>query len=194
MPDNKKVDGSTKTPLANVTFDLYSYEGEEANVTEDILESSGTPISVAQTEAGVGHYVVDGAGNATLTTDAEGNIVVNGLKNGNYYLVETKTNDGYNLLKEPVKVEINVTFATTTETKTETDLDGNTTSTTTVKTTSFEGGKDNTGTYEIEVQNNKGFQLPTTGGTGTILASLIGILLMGGGAFVFFSSRKKKNA
>ena len=190
----EKVDGSTKTPLANVTFDLYSYEGEEANVTEDILESSGTPISVAQTEAGVGHYVVDGAGNATLTTDAEGNIVVNGLKNGNYYLVETKTNDGYNLLKEPVKVEINVTFATTTETKTETDLDGNTTSTTTVKTTSFEGGKDNTGTYEIEVQNNKGFQLPTTGGTGTILASLIGILLMGGGAFVFFSSRKKKNA
>lgn len=190
----EKVDGSTRTPLANVTFDLYSYEGEEKNVTEDILESSGTPISVAQTEAGVGHYVVDGAGNATLTTDAEGNIVVNGLKNGNYYLVETKTNDGYNLLKEPVKVEINVTFATTTETKTETDLDGNTTSTTTVKTTSFEGGKDNTGTYEIEVQNNKGFQLPTTGGTGTILASLIGILLMGGGAFVFFSSRKKKNA
>lgn len=190
----EKVDGSTRTPLANVTFDLYSYEGEEANVTEDILKSSGTPISVAQTEAGVGHYVVDGAGNATLTTDAEGNIVVNGLKNGNYYLVETKTNDGYNLLKEPVKVEINVTFATTTETKTETDLDGNTTSTTTVKTTSFEGGKDNTGTYEIEVQNNKGFQLPTTGGTGTILASLIGILLMGGGAFVFFSSRKKKNA
>ncbi len=190
----EKVDGSTRTPLANVTFDLYSYEGEEENVTEDILESSGTPISVAQTEAGVGHYVVDGAGNATLTTDAEGNIVVNGLKNGNYYLVETKTNDGYNLLKEPVKVEINVTFATTTETKTETDLDGNTTSTTTVKTTSFEGGKDNTGTYEIEVQNNKGFQLPTTGGTGTILASLIGILLMGGGAFVFFSSRKKKNA
>lgn len=190
----EKVDGSTRTPLANVTFDLYSYEGEEANVTEDILKSSGTPISVAQTEAGVGHYVVDGAGNATLTTDAEGNIVVNGLKNGNYYLVETKTNDGYNLLKEPVKVEINVTFATTTETKTETDLDGNTTSTTTVKTTSFEGGKDNTGTYEIEVQNNKGFQLPTTGGAGTILASLIGILLMGGGAFVFFSSRKKKNA
>lgn len=190
----EKVDGSTKTPLANVTFDLYSYEGEEANVTEDILESSGTPISVAQTEAGVGHYVVDGAGNATLTTDAEGNIVVNGLKNGNYYLVETKTNDGYNLLKEPVKVEIDVTFATTTSTVTNTDEYGNSTSTTTVTTSTFEGGKDNTGTYEIEVQNNKGFQLPTTGGTGTILASLIGILLMGGGAFVFFSSRKKKNA
>ena len=190
----EKVDGSTKTPLANVTFDLYSYEGEEENVTEDILESSGTPISVAQTEAGVGHYVVDGAGNATLTTDAEGNIVVNGLKNGNYYLVETKTNDGYNLLSKPVKVEINVKYTTTTTTVTNTNEDGITTSTTTVTTDTFTGGENNTGTYKIQVQNNKGFQLPVTGGAGTLLASLIGILLMGGGAFVFVSSRKKKNA
>lgn len=190
----EKVDGSTKTPLANVTFDLYSHEGEEENVTEDILKSSGTPISVAQTEAGVGHYVVDGAGNATLTTDAEGNIVVNGLKNGNYYLVETKTNDGYNLLSKPVKVEINVKYTTTTTTVTNTNEDGITTSTTTVTTDTFTGGENNTGTYKIQVQNNKGFQLPVTGGAGTLLASLIGILLMGGGAFVFVSSRKKKNA
>ena len=189
----EKVDGSTRTPLANVTFDLYSYEGEE-EVTEDILKSSGTPISVAQTGAGVGHYVVDGAGNATLTTDAEGNIVVNGLKNGNYYLVETKTNDGYNLLSKPVKVEINVVYTTTTTTVTNTNEDGITTITTTVKTDTFTGGENNTGTYKIQVQNNKGFQLPTTGGAGTLLASLIGILLMGGGAFVFISSRKKKKA
>lgn len=189
-----KVDGSTKAPLANVTFDLYSYDGSAEKVTEDILKDDGTPISVAQTEAGVGHYVVDAAGSATLTTDADGNIVVNGLKNGNYYLVETKTNDGYNLLKEPVKVEINVTFETTTSTVTKTDENGNTTITTTVTTKTFTGGEGNTGTYKIEVQNNKGFQLPTTGGAGTLLASLIGILLMGGGAFVFISSRKRKNA
>lgn len=189
-----KVDGSTRAPLANVTFDLYSYDGSAEKVTEDILKDDGTPIKVAQTEEGVGHYVVDAAGSATLTTDAAGNIVVNGLKNGNYYLVETKTNDGYNLLKEPVKVEINVAYTTTTSTVTNTDENGNTTSTTTVTTSTFEGGEGNTGTYKIEVQNNKGFQLPTTGGAGTLLASLIGILLMGGGAFVFISSRKRKNA
>ena len=192
--DVKKVDGSTRDPLANVTFDLYSYEGAEENVTEDMLKSSGTPISVAQTEAGVGHYVVDGAGNATLTTDSEGNIVVNGLENGNYYLVETKTNEGYNLLSKPVKVEINVVYTTTTTTVTNTDEDGNTTSTTTVTTNTFTGGENNTGTYQIEVQNNKGFQLPTNGGAGTIMASLIGILLMAGRAFVFFSSRKTQKA
>lgn len=171
-----KVDGKTKTPLAGVTFDLYSYDGDVEDVTEDTLTDNGTLIK------------------ETLTTDSKGNIVVNGLKNGNYYLVETETNEGYNLLSKPVKVEINVTYATTTTTVTNTDEDGNTTSTTTVTTTTFTGGEKNTGTYKIEVQNNKGFQLPTTGGTGTLLASLIGILLMMGGAFMFSSSRKTKKA
>lgn len=190
----EKVDGSTSTPLANVTFDLYSYDGLEENVTESVLKDSGTKINVSEAADGVGHYVVDAAGNATLTTDTAGNIVVNGLENGNYYLVETKTNDGYNLLSKPVKVEINVEYTTTTTTVTKTDAEGNTTSTTTVTTNTFTGGENNTGTYKIQVQNNKGFQLPTTGGAGTLLASLIGIMLMGGGAFVFISSRKRKNA
>ena len=190
----EKVDGSTNTPLANVTFDLYAYNGTEENVTENTLKSSGTKVKVTATADGAGHYVVDAAGNATLTTDSAGNIGVNGLENGNYYLVETKTNDGYNLLSKPVKVEINVVYTTTTTTVTNTDEDGITTITTTVKTDTFTGGENNTGTYKIQVQNNKGFQLPTTGGAGTLLASLIGILLMGGGAFVFISSRKKKKA
>lgn len=190
----EKVDGSTNTPLANVTFDLYAYNGTEENVTEDTLKSSGTKVKVTATADGAGHYVVDAAGNATLTTDSAGNIGVNGLENGNYYLVETKTNDGYNLLSKPVKVEINVVYTTTTTTVTNTNEDGITTITTTVKTDTFTGGENNTGTYKIQVQNNKGFQLPTTGGAGTLLASLIGILLMGGGAFVFISSRKKKKA
>lgn len=169
-----KVDGNTRTSLAGVTFDLYSYNGDVENVTEATLKSDGILIK------------------ETLTTDSVGNIVVNGLKNGNYYLVETNTNVGYNLLSKPVKVEINVAYATTTTTVTNTDEDGNTTSTTTVTTESFTGGENNTGTYKIEVQNNKGFQLPTTGGSGTLLASLIGILLMMGGAFLFISSRKTK--
>ena len=72
-----------------------------------------------------------------------------------------------------VKHEINVEETTFSGNDKETPLDGNLTTT---------------------VINKKGFQLPVTGGAGTLLASLIGILLMGGGAFVFVSSRKKKNA
>ena len=44
------------------------------------------------------------------------------------------------------------------------------------------------------LKTTKGFKLPTTGGMGTLLASFAGILLMAGGAFVFLSSRKRKNA
>lgn len=187
----EKVDGKTSTPLAGVTFDLYKYGGPVVDVTEDTLKSDGTPIKVAK----IGDkYVVDEEGTATLTTDSTGNIVVNGLKNGKYYLVETKTNDGYNLLSKPVKVEINVTYTTSSETVTETDIYGNTTSTTTVETKTFEDGEADNGTYKIKVQNNKGFQLPITGGTGTLLASIISILLMMGGALLFNSSRKMKKA
>ena len=41
-----------------------------------------------------------------------GYITQSGLANGEYYLVETKTADGYNLLKSPVKVQLNVQYAT----------------------------------------------------------------------------------
>ena len=192
----EKVDGSdTSTKLEGVTFDLYKYNGtKDSGVTEaDLKGGDGEKIAVAQRDA-VGKYVVEKSGTAELTTDTNGNINVAGLENGVYYLVETKTNKDYNLLKEPVKVQINVALTTTTSTTTYTDDDGNTTITTTVKTQEFTDGGDNTGTYKIQIQNNKGFELPTTGGMGTLLASFAGILLMAGGAFVFLSSRKRKNA
>lgn len=192
----EKVDGSdTSTKLEGVTFDLYKYNGKkDSGVTEaDLKGGDGEKIAVAQRDA-VGKYVVEKSGTAELTTDTNGNINVAGLENGVYYLVETKTNKDYNLLKEPVKVQINVAFTTTTSTTTYTDDNGNTTITTTVKTQEFTDGGDNTGTYKIQIQNNKGFELPVTGGMGTLLASFAGILLMAGGAFVFLSSRKRKNA
>lgn len=91
----EKVDGKDSTiKLQGVTFDLYSYTGAKTNPTEaDLKGSDGTLVE------------------QNLTTDGDGKIQKSGLKNGTYYLVETKTvktKDGkqYNLLKEPVKVEM----------------------------------------------------------------------------------------
>lgn len=177
----EKVDGKDSTiKLQGVTFDLYSYTGAKTNPTEaDLKGSDGTLVE------------------QNLTTDADGKIQKSGLKNGTYYLVETKTvktKDGkqYNLLKEPVKVEIKVDYVTKTETTITKDVNGNVADTTTVSTKTFTGGDTGSdGTFTVTVKNYTGFDLPITGGMGTVLFSIAGFALMAGAAFVLLKGRRK---
>lgn len=175
-----KVDGKRNTPLRGVKFDLYSYTGKETNPTEaDLKGSDGKRIA------------------QDLTTDKEGKTQYKGLKNGTYYLVETETvtnKDGkrYNLLKEPVKVEIKVTYTTKTETTIDKETNGNVTAATTVKNETFTGGDTGSfGTFTVTVKNYTGFDLPITGGMGTVLFSIAGFALMAGAAFVLLKGRRK---
>ena len=175
-----KVDGKTDVALKDVMFDLYSYTGAKTNPTEaDLKGKDGTLVE------------------KNLTTNVDGKIQKSGLKNGTYYLVETKTvktKDGkqYNLLKEPVKVEIKVAYTTKTETTIEKETNGNVTAATTVKNKTFTGGDtDSAGTFTVTVKNYTGFDLPTTGGMGTVLFSIAGFALMAGAAFVLLKGRRK---
>lgn len=138
----------------------------------------------------------------TLTTDLNGAVSKSGLANGTYYLVETKTNEGYNLLKAPVEVELKVAYVTSMAETWEWTTDDNgvktlvkheiTSSSTTFK--DAEGGALTDGENVVNVVNKKGFTLPTTGGMGTLMFSIIGAILMIGGAIVLFRSNKKKTA
>lgn len=193
--------GENGAKLAGVTFDLYSYNGTETKVTEDVLEKDGKKINVSEKTAGTaGEYVKDADGTATITTDANGNINVSGLANGTYYLVETKTNNGYNLLKEPVKVELKVAYTTSMTQSWSWEVDENGVKTLvkheiTTEETTFIDTDDKTGTDGYESQtivNKKGFELPTTGGFGTLLFSLIGIGLAVAGGIVLVRGGKKK--
>lgn len=175
-----KVDGETNAALKDVMFDLYSYTGAKTNPTEDDLKGKdGTLVE------------------KNLITNVDGKIQKSGLKNGIYYLVETKTvktADGkqYNLLKEPVKVEIKVVYTTKTETTIEKETNGNVTAATTVKNETFTGGDtDSAGTFTVTVKNYTGFDLPITGGMGTVLFSIAGFALMAGAAFVLLKGRRK---
>lgn len=185
--DAVKVDGTdTKKTLSGAKFNLYRYTGNVANPTEADLKAKGSDF--------VGEY----------TSGENGNLNIKGLKKGTYYLVETvspvyKDDKGnehhYNLLKEPVKVEIAAEYSIVTDTEIgHTYDDGNVTSTTTkttiTKTTMTNDG--NQGTYVLTIKNNKGFDLPTTGGFGTLLFSGIGALLVVGGVGVLMSTKKKK--
>ena len=97
------------------------------------------------------------------------------------------------LLKEPVKVELNIVYTTTTKTEWVTDENG-------VKTlvkneitkTEFKEGSDtSTGTHTETIINKSGFTLPITGGMGTVLFSIAGFALMAGAAFVLLKGRRK---
>lgn len=129
-----------------------------------------------------------------LTTGEDGKAVANGLPTGEYKLVETKTHKDYNLLTKPV--DANLTLDCTTkwnDTKTF-DADGKLIKNEYSKTEV----KNSDGTLynyaEILIINRKGFNLPTTGGFGTLLFSGIGVLLVVAGVGVLLSLIKKNRA
>ena len=104
-------------------------------------------------------------------TPDDGKFVIAGLDADTYYLEETKAPDGYNRLKDPVKVVITATIA------------GDKTSTTTIT-------YNETATGTVKIENQTGVELPSTGGIGTTVFSVIGGLLMGV-AVVLLVTRKK---
>lgn len=178
----KRADG---TPLANVEFDLYK---EVASGTA----GAATPAEVKK--AGLDSSKTWKKINTTsLTTDTDGTTSQSGLKNGEYYLVETKTNTTYNLLKAPVKVTLNIAYTTTTKAEYNIDETGKTTLVKhEVEKTEFKNnGVASDGIQIQTVINKKGFELPLTGGMGTVLFSVIGLALVLAGVVVITASRKK---
>ena len=127
-----------------------------------------------------------------LKTGDDGKTVANGLPTGEYKLVETETHEGYNLLTEPVNA--NLTLDCTTKWKdTKTfDADGKLIKNEYRKTEVKNSDGALYNYAEILIINRKGFDLPRTGGFGTLLFSCIGALLVVGGVGVLMSIKKKK--
>lgn len=181
----KKADNANGEALAGVKFDLYKEvkKGTNGAATEEEVEAAGLDTSKTWLKVA-----------SDLTTDVEGKVSCSGLANGTYYLVETKTVESYNLLKGPVKVTLNVAYTTTTKDEYYTDKKGvKTLVKHEVTTKKFEeDSKTSDGTHPETIINKKGFQLPTTGGMGTILFSVAGVLVMIAAAFILLKGRKKE--
>lgn len=179
----KTADSAEGTALKDVTFEVYK---DVARDTKNAI--TGT----AATNKGLASdkfWLKIG----DLKTDDNGMAEQKGLSNGTYYLVETKTNKDYNLLKAPVEVTLNITYTTTTKNEYYTDVAGvKTLVKHEVTSQEFKNGENTfTGTLTQNVINKKGFTLPLTGGMGTVLFSVIGLALVLAGVVVITASRKK---
>lgn len=189
----KKTAEDKKTPLPNVKFDLYK-QVDEKKLTEEDAKAKISPEAAAE----LGLPNADGSNVwvkvAKLTTDPKGEVSYKGLANGTYYLVETETAEGYNLLSAPVKVELNISAKTTWKQVDHYDDQGNLVKhDVDYKETTFEGSNEtSTGYVLTTIINRKGLNLPVTGGFGTLLFSCIGALLVVGGVGVLMSTKKKK--
>lgn len=140
-------------PLEGVEFQLFTdATNEEAPLT--FINSGST-------------YRYEKGANPTLKSDSQGKFTVSGLKAGTYWLKETKTLDGYNLLSKKVKIEIKDDGKIYVE-------DGATPS------------------EKVEVLNNHGSLLPSTGGMGTTLIYLIGGALVLGSGIVLVNKKRAK--
>lgn len=190
----EKKDGDA---LPGVKFNVYK---EVAKGTPDAVKGSTIGITGEDKDNWFVKVVIDDKKNDDtkydLVTGPDGKAQVDGLANGTYYLVETATVNGYNLLSGPVKVTIQVSYIKSWTVKND-YVDGKLVH---QKETEYEeyfgGTKDALGNgYTLTtIINRKGFDLPTTGGFGTLLFSGIGVLLVVAGVGVLLSLKKKNRA
>lgn len=198
----KTGDSKDGKPLDGVEFTLYKkFDATKDKMNEDgTVKFMGANKTILTPEEAAAKKLNATVSNdpkwfavMTLKTDEYGKAVANGLPTGEYKLVETKTHEGYNLLTAPVDANLTLDYTTKwSDTKTF-DSNGKL-----IKhdyiITEVTNGDTKYKYAEIVIINRKGFNLPTTGGFGTLLFSGIGVLLVVAGVGVLLSLKKKNRA
>lgn len=153
--------------LAGVEFELYT---ADPYANEDAVALTFTEVT-ADTD---GSYLFDAdSTNTTLVTDADGKLLLFGLEEGTYYLKETKGLDGYTALTEAVVIAIADKVDTDVYTGIVNDADGE------------------DAYYDLGIINYTSINLPETGGIGTTIFTVSGIVIMLGAAIAFVVYKKK---
>lgn len=131
----------------------------------------------------------------TALSDANGSLNFKGLEAGRYTLKETKAPNGYSLNSTVFNVNITAKYnedGTLNNYKVEVKKDGEETGAEFTYTKNGENiviGNDT----PYEIKNTKLSSLPSTGGMGTYLFTIVGVVLMTCAAGAFFVSRRKTN-
>lgn len=155
--------------LAGAHFILYSDKNmTEQNIVKVVGSNGSYTVAKSEDTDAISEFVSTG----TLTNGY--NLHVNGLAAGTYYLKETKAPDGYNKIANAITIKIE-------NSKEKTDIN---------KWVLTSNGQEATD-HIVTVENSTGTILPSTGGTGTIIFSIVAGVLILGVAASFIKDRKK---
>ena len=165
------------TPPSTVKVYLFSIDVTKVNDKDEklqgakfVLKDSSNnyiPVSLVSGRYKVSDTLAANEANATVISGTDGKIYIDGLAAGTYTLTEIEAPATYNLLKDPVTVTITAAY----------DTDGNCTGVTgNIKT----------------VVNKAGGLLPSTGGTGTIIFVVSGVVIMLAAVIVLAAKRRKE--
>ena len=164
-----------KGSIQNVKFNLH-------NDTDDVFVIADLKDGVYYAKS----FTSKKSDATTFVPNGSGHIIVKGLEDDTYSLIEVATDKGYILLADAIELVIKTGESGTCE-QCATKL---------LTASATVNGKDVTMTdgnaiVPLTVLNNPGFNLPKTGGRGVWMYTVGGVLLLGAAAFIVIRSRKQ---
>lgn len=182
---DKRAGTADGKPLAGAVFSVYADTNKNGSYDAD----ADTVVKFAAgTDDNAGKWIVSESGSETVTTPENGKLNLAGLATGTYFVKEITAPNGYNPLKDPIKVVIYADIAE------DGSLNGHV-----IDYGDTANGKDDgqgtttacggNGEHVITIVNKTGSVLPETGGMGTIAFTVIGAAVVVGG--VAWAVRRK---
>ena len=151
-----------KTEYTTYYGGIEKVDGADTSIKLDNVKFTVTVDGEAFNVTKSGDYYIPGGESNEVVTDENGLIIIRGLDNDKeYVLTETETHAEYNLLDTPKTLTLEEDTATT------------------YVTDNFD-----------QILNNKGAELPSTGGMGTTIFYVVGGLLIIGAAVILVARRK----